>query len=111
MEKIIGTFVRIYVKENQKCEAFGKKPLNQVIAEMAVKMDITDFVEYKAFEGYIFDKKIHTLTREVIDHELPIIIEFFTTDEKAQRFLETMAPYLKNAAVLVFRDTEGYFFT
>lgn len=111
MEKIIGTFVRIYVKENQKCKAFGKKPLNQVIAEMAVKMDITDFVEYKAFEGYIFDKKIHTLTREVIDHELPIIIEFFTTDEKAQRFLETMAPYLKNAAVLVFRDTEGYFFT
>jgi PII-like signaling protein len=98
MEKIVGTFVRIYVKENQRCEA------------LALKMDITDFVEYKAFEGYIFDKKLHTLTKEVIDHDLPIIIEFFTTDEKAQKFLDEMAPYLKNTAVLVFRDTVGYFF-
>ncbi|WP_448374444.1 DUF190 domain-containing protein [Fervidobacterium sp.] len=110
MQEVFGTLVRIYVKENQRCEAFGNKPLNQVIAETAVKMEITDFVEYKAFEGYIFDRKIHTLSREVVDHGLPIIIEFFTTDEKAQKFLETMAPYLKNTAVFFFRETIGYFF-
>jgi len=110
VEEVIGTFVRIYVKENEKCEAFGKKPLNKVIAEMAVKMDITDFVEYKAFEGYVFDKKLHTIAREVVDHELPIIIEFFTTDEKAQRFFEEIKPYLKRAAIFFFKDTIGFFF-
>ncbi|MGJ8454241.1 DUF190 domain-containing protein [Pseudothermotoga sp. U03pept] len=110
MQQVVGTFLRIYVKENQKCEAFRKKPLNQVIAEMALKMEITDFVEYKAFEGYIFDRRIHTMAREIIDHELPIIIELFTTNEKAQRFLETIAPHLKNTIVLVFRDTLGYLF-
>jgi len=59
MEKIIGTFVRIYVKENQRCEAFGKKPLNKVIAEMALKMDITDFVEYKVLRD-IYSTKNYT---------------------------------------------------
>lgn len=98
------------MSRKSKMRSVWKKTLNKVIAEIALKMDITDFVEYKAFEGYIFDKKLHTLTREVIDHELPIIIEFFTTDEKAQKFLDEMAPYLKNTAVLVFRDTVGYFF-
>ncbi|ODN30430.1 DUF190 domain-containing protein [Fervidobacterium thailandense] len=110
MYEFEGTYIKIFVRENEKCKALHNKPLNRVIAEIAIELGISDFVEYKAMEGYIFDRKLHTSLREVVEPSLPIIIEVFTTDELAQKFLERIHPYLRNAAVLVFKEVRGIFY-
>ncbi|MEN3041721.1 MAG: DUF190 domain-containing protein [Fervidobacterium sp.] len=110
MEDFFGTFIKIYVRENERCKEFHNKPLNRVIAEIALEVGISDFVEYKAIEGFIFDKKLHTTIKEIVQPSLPIIIELFASDELAQRFLERIKLYLNNSAVFVFNDVRGMFF-
>uniref|UniRef100_A0A7C5Y370 DUF190 domain-containing protein n=1 Tax=Fervidobacterium nodosum TaxID=2424 RepID=A0A7C5Y370_9BACT len=110
MEDFYGTFIKIFVKENERCKEFHNKPLNRVIADIALEIGISDFVEYKAMEGYIFDKKLHTAMKEVVEPALPIIIELFASDELAQKFIERVKPYMNNAAMFVFNDVHGIFF-
>lgn len=110
MEEFVGTYIRIFVKENVRCKELHNKPLNKIIAEFAIELGISDFVEYKAMEGYVFDKKLHTALREIVEPELPIIIEIFTDDDTAQKFIEKVKPYLKESTLLVFRDIHGMFF-
>ncbi len=110
MEKFLGTYIRIFVKENARCKELHNKPINKIIAEFALELGISDFVEYKAMGGYVFDKKLHTTLREIVEPELPIIIEIFTDDDTAQKFIEKVRPYLNETALLVFRDIRGMFF-
>ncbi|MGB9614995.1 MAG: DUF190 domain-containing protein [Fervidobacterium sp.] len=110
MEVFYGTYIRIFVKENAKCEAHNNKPLNRVISSIAIEEGITDFIEYKAMEGYIFDKKLHTTLREITDAQMPIIIELFAAEETAQRFLERIKPFMKQAVIIIFQDVRGMLF-
>lgn len=110
MEEMVGTFIKIYVRENERCKELGNKPLNKVIAQIAIELGIYDFAELKAMEGYLFDKKMHSAMKEVVEPALPIIIDIFTTNELANRFLEAVKPYSKNSVILVFKDVKAYLF-
>lgn len=110
MDHFFGTFIKLYIREGERCRACENKPLNKVVAEIALELGISDFVEYKAMEGYIFDRKLHTAMREVLHPALPVIIEIFTSENLANEFIERVKPLLSNSAMIVVRNVEGMFF-
>lgn len=78
---MVGTFIKVYLRENERCKELGNKPLNKVIAQKAIELGIYDFAEFKVMEGYLFDRKMHSVMKEVVEPALPIIIDIFTSYE------------------------------
>jgi len=82
-----GYLLRILIGEDDKCEG---KPLYEWLVLKAREMGLAGATVLRGMMGFGASSRIHTFKILRLSEDLPIIIEIVDTEEKLDRFLETV---------------------
>jgi uncharacterized protein len=84
--------LRIYLAESDKYE---KKPLHEVILDLALQEKIAGATVLKGCAGYGATAHLHTSKILILSEDLPMVIEIIDTKEKIDQLLTKLKPMLK----------------
>jgi len=87
-----GTLLRIFIGEADKYE---HKPLYEWIVLQAREQGLAGATVLRGMMGFGANtRQIHTFRFDTLSEDLPIIIEIVDTQEKLERYLQSIEPHL-----------------
>lgn len=98
MKKIEVTMAHIYLTESDK-------RLNQILAKLHDEEKVRGVTVVKGVTGFGRNGHIHSSSLIDMSFDLPLIIEFFDTDEKVQSIVEHLGDLLKPGHVVTWPAT------
>ena len=101
-----GQLLRIFIKEDTKCERIL---LYEWIVKEARKQKLAGATVFRGFEG--FGEHLHMHSNKIlsISQGLPITIEIVDEKKKIQEFLHFLKPYI-NEGLATVKDVEINYF-
>ena len=92
-----GTLLRIFIGEADKHE---HKPLYEWIVLQAREQGLAGATVLRGMMGFGANRRrIHTFRFDTLSEDLPMIIEIVDTQEKLEKFLDSIEPHLKAGLV------------
>ena len=94
-----GTLLRIFIGEADKYQG---KPLYEWIVLQAREQGLAGATVLRGMMGFGANtRNIQTFRFDALSEDLPVVIEIVDTQDKLEKFLETVEPHIKAGLVTV----------
>ena len=94
-----GSLLRIFIGEADKHEG---KPLYEWIVLKAREQELAGATVLRGMMGFGANtRQIHTFRFDTLSEDMPIVVEIVDTQEKLEKFLETIEPYITAGLVTI----------